>query len=171
MVDMRNRGRSRNPHLNRHRPPNRTRPLLTLTSASLPPRRRELAVPSRAVQVSSDQQNTVGSVCQRYLAHGTEHKLLCTPPLVAAGPWMRVTFDELVPVSTAKIPVAPVVGHSLVVKNLQRAEAEGYHEALTPGLCERWSPDIISRVGGENIHCRNEWSGAGAARYNNRSEG
>lgn len=94
-------------------------------------------------------QHIVGGVCLRYLAHGIDYKFLCKTPLVAAGPWTRGTFDEWVLVSTVKIPVALVVGHSLVVKNSQQAEAEGCHAALTPGLCERWSPDIISRVGGE----------------------
>ncbi|KAF2687043.1 FAD dependent oxidoreductase-like protein superfamily [Lentithecium fluviatile CBS 122367] len=110
----------------------------------------KLHQPARAISVSRDENNQLNGV--RISNDGAETELPCTRLLIAAGAWTPRVFSTLFPKSKARIPVASLAGHSLLIRNPFHNPAEADKEpchAVFATDSLGFSPEWFSRVGGE----------------------
>ncbi|OCK85832.1 FAD dependent oxidoreductase [Lepidopterella palustris CBS 459.81] len=110
----------------------------------------QLHHPAKAISVSKDSKDKLASV-RICAADGTETDLPCTRLVIAAGSWAPKVFSMLFPSASTRIPIAPLAGHSLLLKNPRynpEDEEKGCHAVFATDTLG-FSPELFSRVGGE----------------------
>ncbi|KAF2727959.1 FAD dependent oxidoreductase-like protein superfamily [Polyplosphaeria fusca] len=109
----------------------------------------QLHQPAKAISVSRDESGQLNGV--RISKDGQEAELPCTRLVIAAGAWSPRVFTTLFPKTAARIPIAHLAGHSLLVKNpfySGEAEDTSCHAVFATDTLG-FSPEIFSRAGGE----------------------
>lgn len=75
----------------------------------------------------------------------------CTRLIITAGAWTPRVYRTLFPISSLRIPVSSLAGHSLIVRSPRWAkehEVDGCHAIFTTDPAG-YSPEVFSRMGGE----------------------
>ncbi|KAF2262647.1 FAD dependent oxidoreductase [Lojkania enalia] len=109
----------------------------------------QLHQPARAISVSKDENNQVNGI--RISKDGTETTLPCTRIVITSGAWTPRIFSVLFPKANTRIPIAPLAGHSLLLKNVffkEADEVERCHAVFATDTVG-FSPELFSRAGGE----------------------
>ncbi|KAF2500562.1 FAD dependent oxidoreductase [Lophium mytilinum] len=107
--------------------------------------------PARALSVSKDVKGELASV-RICTADGTETDLPCTRLVITAGSWAPKVFSTLFPSSKTRIPIAPLAGHGLLLRNPTynaATDADKDCHAVFATDTLGFSPELFSRVGGE----------------------
>lgn len=76
----------------------------------------------------------------------------CSRIVIAAGAWSPRVFSTLFPASSSRIPVSPLGGHSLLVRNPHHSAAEPDQEVCHAVFATDtlgFSPEWFARTGGE----------------------
>jgi glycine/D-amino acid oxidase-like deaminating enzyme len=124
----------------------------------------QLHQPARAISVAKDESGQLNAV--RISKDGTETErkseqlvrfrvlndlVPCTRLVITAGAWSPRVFLTLFPNSKTRIPVAPLAGHSLLVKNpfYQGESEDSFCHAVFATDTLGFSPELFSRSGGE----------------------
>ncbi|KAH9871921.1 hypothetical protein J1614_006179 [Plenodomus biglobosus] len=116
--------------------------------------------PARAVGLLLDGEDVLGGVrieedgeerdCEwRDSGHGT---VPCSRIVIASGAWSPRVFSTLFPASNSRIPVSPLAGHSLLVRNPHYSDAEPDKEVCHAVFATDtlgFSPEWFARTGGE----------------------
>lgn len=106
--------------------------------------------PARAVSLSKDSKGMLSGT--RIIEDGIESELPCTRLVIAAGAWSPRVFSTLFPKSKTRIPISPLAGHSLLIRNPQSKpdsfEKEICHAVFATDTLG-FSPEWFSRAGGE----------------------
>lgn len=110
----------------------------------------QLHQPARALSVSQDIQGELASI-RICASDGTETDLPCTRLVITAGSWAPKVFSALFPSSKIRIPIAPLAGHSLLLRNPQYKpnDDEKVCHAVFATDTLGFSPELFSRIGGE----------------------
>ncbi|KAH7138934.1 FAD dependent oxidoreductase [Dendryphion nanum] len=105
--------------------------------------------PARALSISQDESGRFNGI--RISQHGTETEIPCTRLIISSGAWAPRTFSALFPKATTRIPIAPLAGHSLLVRNpfFKASDAEEKCHAVFATDTLGFSPEYFSRTEGE----------------------
>ncbi|KAF2205621.1 FAD dependent oxidoreductase-like protein superfamily [Delitschia confertaspora ATCC 74209] len=104
--------------------------------------------PAKALSVSRDQNNRLSGI--RISQNGVETELSCTRLIITAGAWSPKVFSTLFPKATTRIPITPLAGHSLLLRNpfFKPDEEEVCHAVFATDTLG-FSPELFSRLDGE----------------------
>ncbi|ORY17799.1 FAD dependent oxidoreductase-like protein superfamily [Clohesyomyces aquaticus] len=108
----------------------------------------KLHQPARAISVSKDANNQLNGI--RISKDGLETDVPCTRIIITAGAWSPKIFATLFPKASTRIPIAPLAGHSLLLRNpfFKEGLPETCHAVFATDTLG-FSPELFSRVGGE----------------------
>jgi len=114
----------------------------------------QLHNPAIALSVSTDARDELASVRVGHTLDSTETDIPCTRLVITAGAWSPQVFKTLFQHSGYSLPVTSLAGHSLIVRspawNLHSTDpAKEPCYALFSTMGEGFSPEMISRLGGE----------------------
>ncbi|EOA82853.1 hypothetical protein ACJQWK_04385 [Exserohilum turcicum] len=109
--------------------------------------------PARATQVVKDQN---GVLCGIRLQTGedatSQTELPCTRLVISSGAWSPRLFSTLFPTSKSRIPISPLAGHSLLVRNPHfkpdQLDKEVCHAVFATDTLG-FSPEWFARLNGE----------------------
>ncbi|KAF2133164.1 FAD dependent oxidoreductase-like protein superfamily [Dothidotthia symphoricarpi CBS 119687] len=106
--------------------------------------------PAKAVGLMQDESGVLNGV--RISNEGEDAYLPCTRLVITAGAWTPRIFNSLFPSATVRIPISPLAGHSLLVRNphfrSQDPEKEVCHAVFATDTLG-FSPELFARLGGE----------------------
>lgn len=106
--------------------------------------------PASATSLLKDHKGMLNSV--RISQDGAEWELPCTRLIIAAGAWTPRVFSTLFPSSKTRIPISPLAGHSLLVRNPhfkpEMFDKEICHAVFATDTMG-FSPEWFARIGGE----------------------
>ncbi|KAF2747918.1 FAD dependent oxidoreductase-like protein superfamily [Sporormia fimetaria CBS 119925] len=105
--------------------------------------------PAKAVAILKDANNVLSGV--RISEEGEESEIPCSRIIVSSGAWSPRVFSTLFPDATTRIPVTPLGGHSLILRN------PFFKETSTEEVCHAvfatdklgFAPEFFSRKGGD----------------------
>ncbi|KAF2115873.1 FAD dependent oxidoreductase-like protein superfamily [Lophiotrema nucula] len=109
----------------------------------------QLHQPARAVSVSRDESGQLNGI--RISKDGTETEIPCSRLAITAGAWSPKIFSTLFPNSKTRIPIAPLAGHSVLIKNpfFKEEDVDETCHAVFATDTLGFSPELFSRIGGE----------------------
>lgn len=108
----------------------------------------QLHYPAKPLSVSADRDSALSTLL--ISKDGQEIELSCTRLVIAAGAWSPKVLSSLFPKSRARIPIAPLAGHSLLLRNpfFKAGENEVCHAVFATDTLG-FSPELFSRAEGE----------------------
>ncbi|KAL4926754.1 NAD(P)/FAD-dependent oxidoreductase [Aspergillus undulatus] len=117
----------------------------------------KLHQPSTATSLITSASGTITAVKILNINTKEESTLQCTNLIIASGSWTPRVFSTLFPDSSAKMPIYPLAGYSLVIRSPRytytsehEKEAEGSHAVFTTHPpTAGFAPEMFSREGSE----------------------
>ncbi|KAF2019636.1 FAD dependent oxidoreductase [Aaosphaeria arxii CBS 175.79] len=109
----------------------------------------QLHQPAKVTSINTDGASQLNGV--RIQKGGVEAELPCTRIIITSGAWAPRTFASLFPKASTRIPIAPLAGHSLLLKNpfFKELDEEEMCHAIFATDTLGFSPEWFSRAGGE----------------------
>ncbi|EMD60872.1 hypothetical protein GGP41_009820 [Bipolaris sorokiniana] len=109
--------------------------------------------PARATGVIQDSEGVLSGVrIQQGDDADSQTELPCSRLVIASGAWSPRVFTTLFPASKSRIPISPLAGHSLLVRNPHfnptDADTEACHAIFATDTLG-FSPEWFARLGGE----------------------
>ncbi|KAL6705764.1 hypothetical protein ACN47E_006401 [Coniothyrium glycines] len=110
----------------------------------------QLHQPARAISLSKDNTGLLNGV--RISQDSVESELPCARIVIASGAWSPRVFSTLFPTTKTRIPISPLAGHSLLVRNphfkAEELDKEICHAVFATDTLG-FSPEWFARAGGE----------------------